>query len=478
MEKRTELSTSLKAFWYLLPLVPILGAAAVGGAVSRSVPGKYEVIVFFISTMAAIAASSLFLGKKLLWTISPVNQPNTAFGRYFHAAPIPSLNNLLCRYTFLGGLGLILLLFSFIAIGIYPIAMVMLTLRSILWLPFVPFSRSIRIEFVKSFFLPIAVYGLIKGVFLVLMIALFFLDVIRLITPGILWEFVDMAPGILNTHPYFTVPDALLGLGAVIIVPVLIMRDYFWRTRQLQQLENLATSNAASAAVGLAELKGRAVPVEETAGPILSVRGSYFAIASSANANESDEVRKPFYLEDDSGRILVDPADAKVWEGLGSALEHLKGVREMALRKRTKIIDRNDSVLAELQSGDHVYVIGQVEQRADQPPDAADQPQLVIRPRQQQGFRDALTKTLSGTRDINDVFFLTDGDELSARDVLRDNRRTSLILGLIWFLLSAIVFVNGAVWASVHWAEVMDFVNVSAVHLSELFREVCGNMSR
>lgn len=100
---------------------------------------------------------------------------------------------------------------------------------------------------------------------------------------------------------------------------------FFWGLRCYQRkrlLQNTPTSKVEAVALGLAELCGRAVPHESIASPIAQVPCVYWRYkveewrssgkSSSWVTIDSGEKRVPFYLQDDTGKIMVIPLQATI----------------------------------------------------------------------------------------------------------------------------------------------------------------------
>lgn len=100
---------------------------------------------------------------------------------------------------------------------------------------------------------------------------------------------------------------------------------FFWGLRCYQRkrlMQNTPTSKVEAVALGLAELCGRAVPHESMTSPIEQLPCVYWRYkveelrstgkSSSWVTIDSDERRLPFYLEDDTGKILVVPVQATI----------------------------------------------------------------------------------------------------------------------------------------------------------------------
>jgi hypothetical protein len=100
---------------------------------------------------------------------------------------------------------------------------------------------------------------------------------------------------------------------------------FFWGLRCYQRkrlLQNTPTSKVDAVALGMAELCGRAVPHESMTSPIEQLPCVYWRYkveewrsagkSSQWVTIDSGEKRVPFYLEDDTGRILVIPLQATI----------------------------------------------------------------------------------------------------------------------------------------------------------------------
>lgn len=100
---------------------------------------------------------------------------------------------------------------------------------------------------------------------------------------------------------------------------------FFWGLRCYQRkrlMQNTPTSKVEAVALGLAELCGRAVPHESLTSPIEQLPCVYWRyqveeLRSTGKSShwatiDSGERRVPFYLEDDTGKILVVPVQATI----------------------------------------------------------------------------------------------------------------------------------------------------------------------
>jgi len=213
----------------------------------------------------------------------------------------------------------------------------------------------------------------------------------------------------MQTHYVF---DWWLGGSGVAVFVIGAFVSWFRNLRVVRQIENLPTSKARSAAVGLAELRGVAWPVSpQSREPILSwdLR------------RPGRDIVTPFYLEDETGRILVDPKGAEFSHG---SFRFLYSVRSILLTPR--VIGDAPGLVSSLMPGDRVYVLGSVEENRGASSDAEDADRLIMRP-SSDWVKPNLLQWMSSTTgskvpggDIHHVFFLSDTSERTAADVVRE----------------------------------------------------------
>lgn len=212
---------------------------------------------------------------------------------------------------------------------------------------------------------------------------------------------------------------AIAGIAAVSIALVYV-RELRWLFLQRQQIRNLATSKARSVALGIAELSGtaRKVAADEESSIIMT---SY--------------TPQPFYLEDDTGRILVDPCSSR---GLVQNV-HMSDI--MHLSVSAVALDKD-----ELRDGEPVYVVGTAERREDASVKDVDQDALVVRRRTPlagmklvAGSAAQLVAPLimSGKKagTYLDVFFVTDRGQEGAMRVMREMQKQLVVTGLLLLAL-------------------------------------------
>ncbi len=227
---------------------------------------------------------------------------------------------------------------------------------------------------------------------------------------------------------------------ALIAGPALWARGFRLRS----QIKNLPTSKARSAALGLAEFKGVAVPWSKGIGGQgdADEGAPGGAILSSDIQGENiREIRRRFYLEDETGRILVDPRKAEFWDGMGHFLWN--PVRSIFLDKRYTVTIEGilTRVSRSLLPGDAVHLIGTVEEN-EEARGTAGADRLVVRPASglpdTSFWREILfgrEGTARGT-DIHHVFFLTDVMEHDAAAVISRQMRVLLAWTAVWTAMS------------------------------------------
>ncbi|OGW39600.1 MAG: hypothetical protein A2X58_13160 [Nitrospirae bacterium GWC2_56_14] len=259
--------------------------------------------------------------------------------------------------------------------------------------------------------------------------------------------------------------DLAIGLSGVFFGLLILVFDGIWRMRQSRQVLNLARSKAGSAAIGLAEFQG----VARWAEPLSSNSPSGHGIPSDVIIfHQSESVKtgrreyetrhyegwSRFFLEDGSGRILVDPGGAVIRLPVTDSISRLfykhtimalfflgRRMYEMILSRHVK--EEENGTLRYLRDGDPVYLIGNVEIDRSAPPEATGSERLVVRPRSAEASVDNLLRFYFGVfnkkyrRDIHDVFLLADTGEQEARKHIQHGQLFSIGLAILWISLSA-----------------------------------------
>jgi hypothetical protein len=277
--------------------------------------------------------------------------------------------------------------------------------------------------------------------------------------------------------------------------------------RRYRYARDLPTSPVRSAAAGLVEVKGRAVAVGETLTSPFAERACLLCQYSIRAPSSSDDspfpadfgvVGVPFYVEDDSGRVLVRPAGAEInlphrlsklstgripdgsashedapritrerlhaeaprlqrhaarrdaWhdqyglpEGLGKLLTLLNKIPDLTIA-RHRPLSNSDAchvVEARLEEGDSVYVLGTA-----QPLSASDAPHDEITENASNLFigRDpSASYFLSYSSDAQSVFLISTRSEDAVIATRKDRVWRQLGWGSLIFLLGLLVFALG-----------------------------------
>lgn len=229
---------------------------------------------------------------------------------------------------------------------------------------------------------------------------------------------------------------------------------------QRDQTALLPVSSAASAAVGLAAFKGvarrahhRNPKVEESGdGSIFDPKHLLYERRDWTGKQIKFRRRwSRFYLEDGSGRILVEPHGADFWDGAAAWL--FEPLRKIWLTRRIERRDLNPEPEERrfLEEGDPVYVVGNVEIDPEAKPDAADSERLVVRPSTERVPLYALERVLFPEyigarfrrgRAFRHVFFLTDALDTDVRDLIERNLRATLLMTAVWLASAAYLLVE------------------------------------
>lgn len=213
----------------------------------------------------------------------------------------------------------------------------------------------------------------------------------------------------------------------------------------LQKVQNTPTSKVRSAAVGLAEFHGRAFCKEPTLSPITHQKCAYYRLHAEYYKEGkhggwrdlyNQTSGKPFFLEDETGRILVDPKDAEIdipvdntFQGRINPSSFL-GIKQAKIDQ--KVIDYINSSPSEakgrynaysghnlrfseyfIAEGDEVYVMGSA--------------QPLVEAKSSVGHENLVVKK----NPHEDFFYISDSNEKRAISKIRD----SAIWGIIWGLL-------------------------------------------
>jgi hypothetical protein len=283
---------------------------------------------------------------------------------------------------------------------------------------------------------------------------------------------IEPSPLIVNFCPW-VLPWYDIGIGAVGTIFGIWGGFFlvFSTFRQSRLVENLPISKARSAALGLSGFHGVARSVEkkqlfkekvENGKPFMEIwdgapkdriilLGKWWVPDNSEQRGWSPARQKiwsRFYLEDDSGRILVDP--------IGVDIDQMPGgeVRSIILSRQptSTTHEENFGNFWTLMPGDPVYLIGSVEVNEEAPLDSTGSDRLVIRPSTRLSQTNFLRRLILGSakwlagKDVQDIFLLTDTDEIGATNILRKGIKSWIILAIIWTVSSFWLFSHSAPW--------------------------------
>ena len=164
--------------------------------------------------------------------------------------------------------------------------------------------------------------------------------------------------------------DLYWGIVSVLTIFLFALCDSIRRNKLSRLVAILPTAKIRSVAIGLAELKGKAVPLAGNSAnkPIMRLW-----LESTDDGVSTQRHIDPFYLEDGTGRILVDPRGASInYEGSYFGIS----LHQAILRKFSNPREFPES---RLMPGDTVYLAGSVQinrERDEQIPD-----EVVVKPR-------------------------------------------------------------------------------------------------
>ena len=178
-----------------------------------------------------------------------------------------------------------------------------------------------------------------------------------------------------------------LGMGTIFLIA---LGDSIRRNKLNRQIEILPTSTVRAVAIGLAELKGKAVPLagKSSGKPIMR----RWRESTSDGSRWCDHV-EPFFLDDGTGRILVDPTGVFIQ---GSKNFFSVGMHQAILEE----MDERD-VFSEsrLMPGDTVYLVGNVQINDDSK--NASNGEIVVKPKKFSWF----------SMNFYDLFFISNISE-------------------------------------------------------------------
>ena len=373
------------------------------------------------------------------WRKRPSQQPDTPIGRWLGKIADVSPRNLTIRawfLTFLLALGPVLLLWLLVVLPVVALFAPVVHVGH--WL----FKRDFRPDdepLLGALLILVLIWLTAVGLaapLLALAIAAYF--VLGKPAGGLIEGLATFGPNDWPVH-------LIVASAGLLVVALWLYRDALWRFRQAGQVDNLPTSKAGSVALGLVELRGWARSEGSEHEPIISLNWSMFDYL------QPTQKLRPFYLQDKTGRVLVDPTECRVRAGWVTDLASMGGCHEIMLKRRVEKDDGHDSVTRTLMPGDPVYLIGNAEVNPQAAPDAVDSERLVIRPAIQSSWSLSLWRFLFGKaelakgRSIFNVFFLADKEEVSAKQLILNGFHTVLAVGGLWLASPAVLF-----WFALH----------------------------
>ena len=226
------------------------------------------------------------------------------------------------------------------------------------------------------------------------------------------------APEFGHLFPYWL--DICWGFLGMSTIFLIAFGDSIRRNRLNRQIEILPTSTVRSVAMGLAELKGKAVPLgRKSAGSPIMRR---WRERTSDGSRWCDHV-EPFLLDDGTGRILVDPTGVSIQ---GSSSYFAVGMHQAILKE---LDERDVFTESRLMPGDTVYLVGSVQINND---------------RKNTGYGDVVVKPKRSSwlsMNFYDLFFVSNISE----EALLTSFRKSVKRG--WFKI--VIFMIFGAWLSI-----------------------------
>lgn len=167
--------------------------------------------------------------------------------------------------------------------------------------------------------------------------------------------------------PYWL--DVWWGVAGAAVIFLVAMAASIRRNRLARQVAILPTAKIRSAPIGLVELKGRAMAL---AGKVKS-QPIMRAWTESTNDGHSSRTHiDPFYLDDGTGLVLVDPR--------GASINHEGSFFGIGLHQAIlKLVDKPGFPESRLMHGDTVYLVGNLQINRDR--EAYPDEEVLVRPR-------------------------------------------------------------------------------------------------
>jgi len=171
-----------------------------------------------------------------------------------------------------------------------------------------------------------------------------------------------------DLFPYWL--DMYWGVFSLLTIFLIALCDSIRRNRLTRQIEVLPTARIRSVAVGLAELKGMAVPLKGRSRKSPIMRSWVESTDDGVTARSHTE---PFYLDDGTGQILVDPTGVSIQsEGSFFGISLHQAILKLFPKKPGLPEGR-------LMPGDSVVLVGNVHINQDH--GAVENDEVVVKPR-------------------------------------------------------------------------------------------------
>jgi len=150
--------------------------------------------------------------------------------------------------------------------------------------------------------------------------------------------------------PYWL--DFYWGILSLVTIFMIALFDSIRRSSLVRQIEILPTAKIRSVAIGLAELTGKAVPLNGRSANAPIMRQW---VESTGDGHTVRDKMDPFYLDDGTGRILVDPK--------GVAINSERGTFGIALHQAIlkQFAEKKSFPESRLMPGDPVHLVGSVQ---------------------------------------------------------------------------------------------------------------------
>ncbi len=234
----------------------------------------------------------------------------------------------------------------------------------------------------------------------------------------------------LGAAPFFLAGSGILLIG-------------FYQWKKYQKIADISTSKVRAIAVGLVELSGKVVPIKLVSSPLSKTKCVYFKALHQIYQQDKSgkywatvsvkESSSNFYLEDETGKVEVDPTSAEVDIIIdGAAKTEATGSKYISKSytyplKSIVVVNYRD-VEFRLDPGDSIYLMGTAK----------------IRP----GVKSAKNEdNLIITKGENDSFYyISDKDENNAKTKLSGNAKALILVGAALIIISVTFFVISAIF--------------------------------